>query len=52
MSTETSRSTAVPVARPLRGSAADALRAAVDRAMLAPSLHNSQPGGSPSTPTA
>jgi nitroreductase len=41
MSTESSRPTAV--ARPLQDSAADALSAAVDRAMLAPSLHNSQP---------
>ena len=43
MRTETSRSTAVAVTRPLQDSAADALSAAVDRAMLAPSLHNSQP---------
>jgi nitroreductase len=43
MSKESSRSTTVAVARPLQDSAADALSAAVDRAMLAPSLHNSQP---------
>ncbi len=43
MRTEPSRSTAVAVPRPLQDSAADALNAAVDRAMLAPSLHNSQP---------
>jgi hypothetical protein len=43
MSTESSRPTAVAVAVPLKDSAADALSAAVDRAMLAPSLHNSQP---------
>ncbi|TFV71014.1 NAD(P)H nitroreductase [Blastococcus sp. CT_GayMR19] len=43
MSQESSPSTAVAVARPLQDSAADALSAAVDRAMLAPSLHNSQP---------
>jgi nitroreductase len=43
MPKESSRSIAVTVARPLHDSAADALSAAVDRAMLAPSLHNSQP---------
>ena len=43
MRKESSRSTAVAVARPPQDSAADALNAAVDRAMLAPSLHNSQP---------
>src|ERR1700712_923834 len=43
MSEQSSRSTAVAVARPPQESAADALGAAVDRAVLAPSLHNSQP---------
>ena len=43
MRKESSRSTAVAVARPPQDSAVDALNAAVDRAMLAPSLHNSQP---------
>jgi nitroreductase len=45
MSQESSRSTAVAVAEPRKNSAAYALSAAVDRAMLAPSLHNSQPWG-------
>jgi nitroreductase len=43
MSEKSSRSTTVAVARPPQESAADALSAAVDRAVLAPSLHNSQP---------
>src|SRR6478735_8471342 len=43
MSQESSRSTAVAVAEPRKDSAAHALSAAVDGAMLAPSLHNSQP---------
>jgi nitroreductase len=43
MSEQSSRSTTVAVARPPQESAADALNAAVDRAGLAPSLHNSQP---------
>jgi hypothetical protein len=37
------RSTAPAATRPPQESAADALSAAVDRAILAPSLHNSQP---------
>jgi nitroreductase len=43
MPEEPSRSTTVAVARPPHGGAANALRAAVDSAVLAPSLHNSQP---------
>ena len=43
MSEQSSRSTTVAVARRPQESAADALSAAVDRAVLAPSLHNSQP---------
>ena len=43
MSEQSSRSTTVAVARPPQESAADALSAAVDRAVLAPSLHNTQP---------
>jgi nitroreductase len=38
-----SRSTTVAVAQSPRESAADALSAAVDRAVMAPSLHNTQP---------
>jgi nitroreductase len=40
---QSSRSTTVAVAQLPQESAADALGVAVDRAMLAPSLHNSQP---------
>src|ERR1700712_6098776 len=43
MSEQSHRSTTVAVAQPPQESAADALGAAVDRAVLAPSLHNSQP---------
>jgi hypothetical protein len=43
MSSESSASTAVAVPLPPQDSAAHALSAAVDRAVLAPSLHNSQP---------
>jgi nitroreductase len=43
MSEQSSRSTTVAVSRPPQDSAADALSAAVDRAVLAPSLHNTQP---------
>jgi nitroreductase len=44
MSQHSSQSTSVAVAPPRTQSAATALRAAVDRAVLAPSLYNSQPG--------
>jgi nitroreductase len=43
MPEQSSRSTPVVVAQHPRASATDALEAAVDRAVLAPSLHNSQP---------
>jgi nitroreductase len=43
MPAQSSRSTTVAVARPPQESAAEALAAAVARAVLAPSLHNTQP---------